>query len=81
MAAWTSFWFSGAWFAQTTDQPRDVNGTVINVGATVKIVGTVQSYNVTSTHRGVVVLSVIHPGDGSGIQQISVDSLNLVVGS
>lgn len=81
MVDWIDPWMSGSWFAQQTDAPRDINGVVITAGATVKIVGTVQSFALTSTHRGQVTLSPTHPGDGSGVQQLTVDSLNLVVGS
>ena len=58
-----SFMLSGAWPATIVGPPvpRDVNGVIITVGATIKLVGTVLSVNGADGHGMGIVFQPLNP--------------------
>ncbi len=58
------FELGGAWLQQGFGPyaVRDINGTLIAVGNTVKLVGTVISVNPSDSHYMEVVFQPVHPG-------------------
>jgi hypothetical protein len=94
-----SMWLAGSWY-QIPFGPgpiKDINGVVITVGATVKLVGTVVSLNPSDGHYMGVIFQPIHPGNAPwpsqqanilmpvspvpGIPIFKADGSQLIVGS
>ncbi len=79
--------FSFPWMAFTWYTPvpspviRDINGVIINIGDTVKIVGVIQGMNYDSTTQtGAITVLPVHPFPNMQ-PAVLVNSLSLISGS
>ena len=81
-------WWNGtSWYTEGPfgDVLRDVNGTALSVGQTVKIVGTIAVMDANDPHFSDVTVNLLHPNGPPGQLPpgltLRVHPLNLVVGS
>lgn len=75
-------WMGNTWYSPpVVSATRDINGNVIIVGDTVRIVGVIAALSpISGTQRATIAFNFAHPELGSQ-DYINVDSLNLIKGS